>query len=75
MWPWIKKIDISKEKEEQVDFRQIVNFPVAFKPGHDHTSLSDNVYKGAEFQLHAWLHYQLQEIVQDPQQKILESIN
>ena len=62
----IKLFEISKEKEEKIEYWQIMNIPVTLKPGQEHPSLNDNVYKGIEFQAHAHLYYLLQKIAEDP---------
>jgi hypothetical protein len=63
----IEKFTISNEKEERFDYKQIMNIPVFYKQGHDHPTLSENVFKGADFRHHSELYHQLQEIVEDQQ--------
>jgi hypothetical protein len=46
----IENFHVSKDKEERIDFRQIMNIPVHILPGEDHPSLNEAVYKGADFQ-------------------------
>jgi len=69
----ISKIDlgmeifvVSKEREERIAFRNIMNIPMRIKEGDGHPSLNDTVYKGADFRVHAQLYSELQQIVNDP---------
>jgi hypothetical protein len=62
----LKKYTISQAKEERVDYRRIMNTPVVTPPGHDHTILNENVFKGTYFREHAKLYNTLQKIANDP---------
>jgi hypothetical protein len=69
----ISKIDlgmeifvVSKEREERIAFRNIMNIPMRIKEGDSHPSLNDTVYKGADFRVHAQLYSELQQIANDP---------
>lgn len=62
----MKKFDISKGKEERIDFRRIMNIPVAILTGGEHPTLSDKVFKGNEFRHHEALCRSLQNIAKDP---------
>ena len=70
----IQRFDISKEKEEQIDFRHIMNILVALKPGHDHPTLNENVYEGREFKLQKELYLCLQEVTLDPQLPFINQV-
>jgi len=70
----IQLLSISKEKEEKIDFKQIMAIPVNTQRGHDHPTLREDVFKGAEYRSHAKLLNLLQEICEDPQYKILDQI-
>jgi hypothetical protein len=71
----IEKFEISKEKEERIDFRRMMSIPIAFKPKQNHPSLNDNIFHGAEFRLHLELYKQLQDIVYEPQLWFIECID
>jgi hypothetical protein len=65
---------VTKEKEESIDFRCIMNIPVTMKPGHHHPVLNENVFKGVEYQPQRTLFYQLQETVKNPNFHFMERI-
>jgi hypothetical protein len=71
----IEKFNMSMAKEERFDFRQIMNIPVALQKGHDHPTLNENVYHGADFYHHKNLYWQIQEIVDEPQFGFLDKIS
>jgi hypothetical protein len=69
----VSKIDLGIEthsprdkQEERIDFRRIMNIPVRIIPGNTHPSLDDNVYKGADYKIHAALFHNIQKIVANP---------
>jgi hypothetical protein len=70
----LKKYTISQAKEERVDYQRIMNIPVVTPPGHDHTILNENVFKGTDFREHVKLYNTLQKIVNDPALPFKEDI-
>jgi hypothetical protein len=62
----MKKFDFSSDKEERIDFRRIMNIPVAILTGEEHPTLSDKVFKGNKFRHHKALYKSLQNIAKDP---------
>jgi len=62
----IEKYEISKQKEERIDFRQIMSIPMSIKHGTDHPSLREDKYKGEEFYHQAKLYQKIQKVVKDP---------
>ena len=71
----IRQFQISKDREERINFRQIMNIPVQLLPGANHPTLAENVYKGTDYQVHAELYASLQTIINDPDSGFLERIN
>jgi hypothetical protein len=51
-----------------------MNIPVVTPPGHDHTILNENVFKGTDFREHAKLYNTLQKIANDPALPFKEEI-
>jgi hypothetical protein len=45
----IKKFALSKDRDEQIDFRKIMNVPMHIKKGDVHPSLNKNSYKGEDY--------------------------
>jgi len=70
----IEQLQVSKDKEERINFKKIMNIPVHIGPGDDHPTLNTTVYKGSDFQLHADLYTTLQQVVEDPTTRILARI-
>jgi len=70
----IKKFDISNDKEERIDFRSIMNIPVAISPEHDHPTLNTKVYKGREFKLQKELFDRIQDVAHDPKLRFIDQI-
>jgi hypothetical protein len=70
----LKKFTISSEKEERIDYRQIMTIPVQLKKDNDHPSLSEKTYKGEDFQHQAALFRKLQKSVKNPDLRILDRI-
>jgi hypothetical protein len=67
-------MDISKEKEESINYRRIMCIPVAIRKGQDHPTLNEKVFKGKEFQDYALLYHHLQRTALDPKLKFLENV-
>jgi hypothetical protein len=44
-----------------------MNIPMTIKPGHDHPTLNDNVYKGKELQTQARLYHLRLKVANDPE--------
>jgi len=65
---------ISKEKEEQKAFKQIMNIPMHIQAGHQHPTLNETVYKGSDFRLHAQLYQDIQKVTNDPDNDFKERI-
>ena len=61
----IESFSISTEKEEWFNFWQIMNIPTIIKPGHNHPTLNENVFKGTEYQYQKKLFLLLQETCHD----------
>jgi hypothetical protein len=66
----INKIDLgietpapNLEKEERINFGQIMNIPVIIKPGHNHPVINDSVYKRTEYKTYEKLYLDLQETI------------
>jgi hypothetical protein len=70
----IESFSISTEKEEWFNFWQIMNIPMIIKPGHNHPTLNENVFKGTEYQYQKKLFLLLQETCHDTQLKFMEKI-
>jgi len=70
----IEPFQISKAKEERIDFRKIMNIPMHIKPGDTHPSLNDSVFHGVDYQAHAALYDTLQETVHDVKHNFIERI-
>ena len=77
----LSKIDLgieifqaSKEQEERVDFKRIMNIPMWYKPGEQHPSINQNVYKGADFRMHVKLYDDIQEVIHDASNGFLKII-
>jgi hypothetical protein len=57
----IEYLETSKESEEKIDSRSIMNIPVRIKNGNDHPTLCDTVYKGADFRMHEQLYSKIKK--------------
>ncbi len=69
----IQKFEILTDREERIDFKRIMNIPMHIKCGETHPSLNTNVYKGADFRIHAQLYEAIQKACKDPNKnKIIE---
>jgi hypothetical protein len=62
----IETYEISKQKEERIDFRQIMSIPMSIKHGADHPSSREDIYKGEELHNQAKLYQKIQKVVKDP---------
>jgi hypothetical protein len=62
----IEGYEISKQKEEQTDFHQIMSIPMSIKHRADHPSLREDIYKGEEFPNQAKLYQKIQRVIKDP---------
>ena len=51
-----------------------MNIPMIIKPGHNHPTMNENVFKGTEYQYQKKLFFSLQETCQDTQLKFMEKI-
>jgi hypothetical protein len=51
-----------------------MNIPMIIKPGHNHPTLNENVFKGTEYQYQKKLFLLLQETCHDTQLKFMEKI-
>jgi hypothetical protein len=70
----IQKFELSTDREERIDFKTIMNIPMHIKRGETHPSLNTNVYKGADFRVHAQLYDAIQKICKDPNKKYMNKI-
>jgi len=70
----IENFEVSKDCEERIDFKRIMNISVRIKVGDDHPTLSDTVYKGADFRLLAQLNKKLQQTVNDSNNEFMNRI-
>ena len=70
----MEEFQISKDKEERIDFRSIMNIPVHLKPGYDHPCLNDTCFKGTDFRMQADLYKELQNIANDPSKGYLATM-
>jgi hypothetical protein len=70
----IQKFELSADREEKIDFKTIMNIPMHIKRGETHPSLNTNVYKGADFRVHAQLYDAIQKICKDPNKKYMNKI-
>jgi len=61
----IEILEVNKEQEECIDFKRIMNIPVRYKTGDNHPCINEQVYKGAEFAIHAKLYNDLQKITNE----------
>ena len=71
----IAPFQISKEKEERIDFKKVMNIPVHIKPGDVHPTLNHTVFQGEDYQIHAQLYETLQNITLDPKHAFLEKVD
>jgi hypothetical protein len=70
----IQKIEVLTDREERIDFRRIMNIPMHFKRRETHPSLNTNVYKGADFRIHAQLYEAIQKACKDPNKNFMNKI-
>jgi hypothetical protein len=70
----IQKIELSTDREERIDFRRIMNIPMHIKCGETHPSLNTNIYKGADFRVHAQLYDAIQKACKDPNKNYMNKI-
>jgi hypothetical protein len=70
----IQKFEVSTDREERIDFRRIMNIPMHIKRGETHPSLNTNVYKGADFRVHAQLYDAIQKACKDPNKNYMNKI-
>jgi len=71
----LKKKEVCKDKEEQIDFKRILSIPVHIKPGSTHPTLNTTVYKGADFCIHAQLFETIQNTINDETNGFLDRIS
>jgi hypothetical protein len=70
----IQKIELSTDREERIDFRRIMNIPMHIKCGETHPSSNTNIYKGADFRVHAQLYDAIQKACKDPNKNYMNKI-
>jgi hypothetical protein len=68
------KFETSNEHEERIDYRRIMNIPMHIKPDDVHPTINMNVYKGADFRMHAQLYNSLYETANDSEKGFPEKI-
>ena len=67
----IKKFQISKEKEERINFQWIMSIPVHLRPGDTHPVLNTTVFKGADFKIQEQLYTDLQSTATNPEHQFM----
>ena len=70
----IRKFQISKDKEERIDYRQILNIPVFTPNGQHHPTLSETIYHGDNYRHHKDLYTRIQTTINDPKHEFLGQI-
>jgi len=70
----IQKFELSTDREERIDFRRIMNIPMHIKCGETHPSSNTNIYKGADFRVHAQLYDAIQKACKDPNKNYMNKI-
>ena len=68
----LKHFNLSNEKEERIDFRSIMNIPMMHDTQQNHPTVSTSTFKGMQFQQHAELYQQLQNICFKPELDIMQ---
>jgi hypothetical protein len=70
----IQKSGFSTDCEERKKIKRIMNIPMHIKRGETHPSLNMNVYKGANFRMHAQLYDAIKKACNDPNKNFMNKI-